>query len=248
MLHDPRPVPRPVRAIPSRPTRRARRPRVSDPARDLFGPGGKGAAASSARAAAAPGRLGLRGDARGRRARGRLHRLRHRGAGGAGARPAPARHVYRRHRRAGAAPPLRRGDRQLDGRGGRRPCQLHRGGTGGIRRPRWSPTTAAASRSTRTRNSPASRRSRSSLTTLHAGGKFDSKVYETSGGLHGVGISVVNALSDLLEVEVARNQTLYRQTFSRGHAQGACWSWSAGCRTGAAPGSVSTRTPRSSAR
>ncbi|GJE07752.1 DNA gyrase subunit B [Methylobacterium jeotgali] len=57
------------------------------------------------------------------------------------------------------------------------------------------------------------------MTTLHAGGKFDSKVYETSGGLHGVGISVVNALSDLLEVEVARNQTLYRQTFSRGHAQ-----------------------------
>ena len=58
------------------------------------------------------------------------------------------------------------------------------------------------------------------MTTLHAGGKFDSKVYETSGGLHGVGISVVNALSDVLEVEVARNQTLYRQSFSRGHAQG----------------------------
>ncbi len=56
------------------------------------------------------------------------------------------------------------------------------------------------------------------MTTLHAGGKFDSKVYETSGGLHGVGISVVNALSDELEVEVARAQTLYRQTFSRGHA------------------------------
>ena len=54
------------------------------------------------------------------------------------------------------------------------------------------------------------------LTTLHAGGKFDSKVYETSGGLHGVGVSVVNALSELLEVEVARNQTLFRQTFARG--------------------------------
>ena len=58
------------------------------------------------------------------------------------------------------------------------------------------------------------------LCTLHAGGKFDSKVYETSGGLHGVGISVVNALSELLEVEVARGQTLYRQSFSRGVPQG----------------------------
>ncbi|MCC7347030.1 MAG: DNA topoisomerase IV subunit B, partial [Variibacter sp.] len=58
------------------------------------------------------------------------------------------------------------------------------------------------------------------LCTLHAGGKFDSKVYETSGGLHGVGVSVVNALSETLEVEVARGQTLYRQTFSRGVPQG----------------------------
>jgi topoisomerase IV subunit B len=58
------------------------------------------------------------------------------------------------------------------------------------------------------------------MTTLHSGGKFDSKVYETSGGLHGVGISVVNALSDHLEVEVARNRRLYRQRFSRGKALG----------------------------
>ena len=54
------------------------------------------------------------------------------------------------------------------------------------------------------------------MTTLHAGGKFDSGAYQTSGGLHGVGVSVVNALAESLEVEVARGQILYRQTFARG--------------------------------
>lgn len=54
------------------------------------------------------------------------------------------------------------------------------------------------------------------MTTLHAGGKFDSGAYETSGGLHGVGISVVNALSEYLEVEVARGKQLYSQRFERG--------------------------------
>jgi len=54
------------------------------------------------------------------------------------------------------------------------------------------------------------------MTTLHAGGKFESKAYETSGGLHGVGVSVVNALSDQLLVEVALNQTLYTQSYARG--------------------------------
>ncbi|HKG00118.1 MAG TPA: DNA topoisomerase IV subunit B, partial [Xanthobacteraceae bacterium] len=54
------------------------------------------------------------------------------------------------------------------------------------------------------------------MCTLHAGGKFDSEVYETSGGLHGVGVSVVNALSERVEVEVARGQELFRQVFERG--------------------------------
>jgi len=54
------------------------------------------------------------------------------------------------------------------------------------------------------------------MTELHSGGKFKSGAYETSGGLHGVGVSVVNALSDFLEVEVAKNKNLYRMQFQRG--------------------------------
>jgi topoisomerase-4 subunit B len=54
------------------------------------------------------------------------------------------------------------------------------------------------------------------LTTLHSGGKFSGKAYETSGGLHGVGSSVVNALSEVLEVEVARDRVLWKQSYARG--------------------------------
>jgi len=54
------------------------------------------------------------------------------------------------------------------------------------------------------------------LTTLHSGGKFGGKAYATSGGLHGVGSSVVNALSEAMEVEVARDRTLWKQNFARG--------------------------------
>jgi topoisomerase-4 subunit B len=58
------------------------------------------------------------------------------------------------------------------------------------------------------------------MTMLHSGGKFDGKAYNTSGGLHGVGVSVVNALAETLEVEVARGQQLYRMTFTRGRPDG----------------------------
>ncbi len=57
------------------------------------------------------------------------------------------------------------------------------------------------------------------LTTLHSGGKFSDEVYETAAGLHGVGLSVVNALSDRLRVEVARDQKLWSQSFVRGEPE-----------------------------
>lgn len=58
------------------------------------------------------------------------------------------------------------------------------------------------------------------MTTLHAGGKFSDKAYATAGGLHGVGISVVNALSERVEVEVARDKKVYMQAFARGLPEG----------------------------
>ena len=85
------------------------------------------------------------------------------------------------------------------------------------------------------------------MTTLHAGGKFDSKVYETSGGLHGVGVSVVNALSEHCIVEVARGQQLYKQEYARGLPPGKS-SPSARSTAAAAPRCASSPTGRFSAR
>jgi topoisomerase-4 subunit B len=67
------------------------------------------------------------------------------------------------------------------------------------------------------------------LTTLHSGGKFSGKAYATSGGLHGVGVSVVNALSSHTRIEVARNRELYAQEFARGQPLGPL------CRLGPTP-------------
>ena len=156
----------------------------------------------------------------GGRRRGRLYRAPYRGAGGARAGAPAPRHVYRRHRREGAASPVRRGDRQRHGRGARRPCRFHQGRDGGRRlhhrdrqRPRHPGRSASeVQEQVRARSDHDARCTRA--------GNSIPRSTSTSGGLHGVGVSVANALSERMEVEVARGGQLYAQAFVRGKPKG----------------------------
>ncbi len=157
-------------------------------------------------------------------------------------------HVYRRHRRKGAASSVRRSDRQLDGRGAGRPRDLHRGRTRAPTASCRSPTTAAASRSTRIRNIRRSRRSKSSCARCMPAANSTPKSMRPRAACTASASRWSTRCPNRLEVEVAREpEALQQMAFERGIPQGEAGKARQGQQPPRHQACASSPTPRSSA-